>query len=152
MTVRRLTTLAALALLAACMVEETSLAENTVEGGDAERGKRLVYVYGCGSCHVIPGVGAADGVVGPPLTAWASRQWIAGRLPNQPDSLVAWLVDPQAIEPGTAMPTQGLRPDEARHIAAYLYTLGGEQLGPPHPLSVKWLEKMGKVHHPDPGI
>lgn len=152
MIVRRLTMLAALLTAAACATEESTLAGNDVPGGDPERGKRLMYVYGCGSCHIIPGVGAADGVVGPPLTAWASRQWIAGRLPNQPDSLIAWLLDPQAIEPGTAMPTQGMRPDEARHMAAYLFTLGGEELGPPHPLSPKLLEKMGGVHHADPGF
>jgi cytochrome c1 len=61
--------------------------------------------------------------VGPPLDAWAEREFIAGSLPNEPDALIDWIVNPQAIEPGTAMPTLGVTPEEARDMAAYLYTL-----------------------------
>jgi cytochrome c len=48
---------------------------------------------------------------------------IAGELPNSPDNLVRWIKDPKAVEPGTAMPDLGLTDDEARDVAAYLYTL-----------------------------
>lgn len=34
-----------------------------------------------------------------------------------------WVMNPQAVEPGTAMPDLGVSEPEARHIAAYLYTL-----------------------------
>jgi len=48
---------------------------------------------------------------------------IAGELPNVPDNLVRWIMNPPAIEPGTAMPDLGLSKQQARDIAAYLYTL-----------------------------
>jgi cytochrome c2 len=44
-------------------------------------------------------------------------------LPNEPDNLIAWIVNPQRFEPGTAMPTLGITEEDATHIAAYLYTL-----------------------------
>jgi cytochrome c1 len=67
--------------------------------------------------------------VGPPLNAWSERQYIAGNLQNQPDNLIAWIMNPQAIEPGTAMPNMNIDEQEARDIAAYLYTLESKQSG-----------------------
>lgn len=110
----------------------------------------LVAAYGCGSCHIIPDVNGADGVVGPPLSDWAARQWIAGNLRNEPANLTAWLENPQVIEPGTAMPAQGVTPQEARHIAAFLYTLRPSELGPPHLLPLRWLETLGYEPKPAP--
>jgi cytochrome c2 len=95
----------------------------TVAGGNAETGKRLIGNYGCGSCHVIPGIRGAAGMVGPPLTSFARRTYIAGEVANNADFLVRWIEVPQAIEPGTAMPNLGITEGQARHIAAYLYTL-----------------------------
>ncbi len=94
-----------------------------VPGGDPVLGKQAIIEYGCYSCHSIPGVEAADAHVGPPLDAWADRRYIAGLLPNEPDNLVAWIVNPQRFEPNTAMPTLGVSEQEAADIAAYLYTL-----------------------------
>jgi cytochrome c2 len=37
--------------------------------------------------------------------------------------MVHWIVDPKALHPGTTMPAMGVSPDDARHMAAYLYTL-----------------------------
>jgi cytochrome c1 len=37
--------------------------------------------------------------------------------------LTMWVRDPTAIDPMTAMPVVGLAEAEARHVAAYLYTL-----------------------------
>lgn len=68
--------------------------------------------------------------VGPPLMEWARRGYVAGRLPNAPENLVAWLRDPQAISPGSAMPNLGLTAAEARDAAAYLYTLGAGRVQP----------------------
>ena len=95
----------------------------TVPGGDPVLGKQAIIEYGCYSCHSIPGVEAADAHVGPPLDSWADRRYIAGLLPNEPDNLVAWIVNPQRFEPGTAMPTLGVSEQDAADIAAYLYTL-----------------------------
>ena len=94
-----------------------------VPGGDPAIGKDLIFEYGCYSCHSVPGVESADAHVGPPLDAWAERRYIAGLLPNEPDNLVAWIVNPQRFEPDTAMPTLGVSEQEAADIAAYLYTL-----------------------------
>jgi len=44
-------------------------------------------------------------------------------LPNAPDNMLAWIRDPQRVDPKTAMPNTGVTPSDARHIAAYLYTL-----------------------------
>jgi mono/diheme cytochrome c family protein len=92
--------------------------------GDPARGKELIRLFGCSACHTIPGVVGANGMAGPPLTRWAERQYISGRVVNTPANLVAWIVDPQAIEPGTAMPASGSTAEQASDIAAYLYTLG----------------------------
>jgi cytochrome c len=92
-------------------------------GGDPHRGALLIAHFGCGSCHTIPGIRSADGVVGPPLFFFSRRVYIAGELPNTPENLVRWVRDPPAVEPGTAMPVLGLDEQQARDVAAYLYTL-----------------------------
>lgn len=79
--------------------------------------------FGCGGCHTIPGVDGASGMVGPPLASWSRRSYIAGNLPNTPENLIRWVMDPHVVEPGTAMPDVGLEEQQARDVAAYLYTL-----------------------------
>jgi cytochrome c oxidase assembly factor CtaG/cytochrome c2 len=91
--------------------------------GDPDAGRRAIDAYGCGECHTIPGVRGATGMVGPPLTAFGRRGIIAGQLPNTPPNLVRWILDPPAVEPGTAMPALGVSVSEARDIAAYLHAL-----------------------------
>jgi cytochrome c len=94
-----------------------------VPGGDAKRGKIAITNYGCGSCHTIPGVTGARGLVGPPLSEWSKRGFIAGEVPNTTDFLIRWIEMPQAIKPGVDMPNMAVPESEARDIAAYLYTL-----------------------------
>jgi cytochrome c1 len=94
-----------------------------MSGADSHRGSRLIAAYGCGSCHAVPGVTNATGLVGPPLTQFASRVYVAGVLRNTPDNLMAWIEDPQGVLPGNAMPNMDVTPRDARDIAAYLYTL-----------------------------
>jgi cytochrome c2 len=91
--------------------------------GDPDQGRELIIRTGCGSCHEIPSVLGADGLVGPPLQKIARRQYIAGVLRNTPDNMVHWLRFPQQVVPGNAMPDLGLSEADARQIAAYLYTL-----------------------------
>ncbi|MBI5277336.1 MAG: c-type cytochrome [Burkholderiales bacterium] len=90
---------------------------------EVERGRRLLAQYQCGTCHRIPGVPAARGDVAPPLAAWRQRSYIAGRLPNRGDLLQQWIMAPQSLVPGTLMPSMGVRPDDARAMATYLYSL-----------------------------
>lgn len=115
--------LAALALLAAC--GEGAPAAVRVAGGDAERGRAVLAAnaYGCIGCHAVPGVAAATGTVGPPLHAMARRGYVAGRLSNRPDNLIAWIQHPSRIDPQSAMPDTGITRAEATDVAAYLYTL-----------------------------
>lgn len=116
--------IAVLASLAGCtggLIAMPTYAPNT--GGDASHGRQVISDYGCGSCHTIPGIHGARGVVGPPLFFMGRRTMIAGQLPNTPDNIVKWIKDPKSVEPGTAMPTLGLTDQQARDAAAYLYTL-----------------------------
>jgi cytochrome c len=119
--------------------EESVTPRRAVAGGDAARGRATIARFGCGGCHVVPGVPGAVGRVGPPLDALAGRAVIAGTLPNEPEALVRWIRDPQAVRPGTAMPDLGLGEREARDVAAYLYAVEQGGLGPPHPLPRRWL-------------
>ena len=107
-------------MLGACRHEKPT---RLVAGGDPEAGEHLIRTFGCGSCHVVPGIRGANGMVGPPLDHFARRAFIAGEVPNDEDYLIRWIEVPQAIEPGTAMPNLGVSEGQARSIAAYLYTL-----------------------------
>jgi cytochrome c len=92
-------------------------------GGDVTRGRAALAKYGCGTCHTIPGVNGANGLVGPPLTGIASRAYLAGRLPNSPGNMQRWIQHPQEVDPGQVMPEMGVGASDARDIVAYLYTL-----------------------------
>jgi len=101
-------------------------AEHTAEvttGGDAKRGAAAIGRYGCGTCHVIPGVSGAVGKVGPPLTGIGARVYLAGELQNTPDNMMRWIRNPQGVNPKTLMPNVGVTEQDARDIAGYLYTL-----------------------------
>jgi cytochrome c oxidase assembly factor CtaG/cytochrome c2 len=90
---------------------------------DPDRGRAAMKRYGCGSCHNIPGVRGARGLVGPPLGEVSQRVFIAGVLPNEPDNMIRWIENPPGVDPKTAMPNMGVTGRDARDIAAYLYTL-----------------------------
>lgn len=105
-------------------VGETRLEKLARVRGDPNRGRELLRDLGCRSCHIIPGVRGPGGDVGPPLTRWAERQFISGRLVNMPSELVTWILNPPAIDPGTPMPAVGATVEQAEDMAAYLYTLG----------------------------
>jgi len=85
-------------------------------------GRQLLRQYGCNVCHTIPNLGWGD--VGPPLTGFAERQYIAGSLVNVPTNTMNWIMDPKKYKPNTAMPKLDVKPGEALDIAAYLYKLG----------------------------
>ena len=124
---RRLLSVAELAIipfaLAACSASNETFSTRQVPGGHAKNGRTYMEAAGCGSCHMIPGVVNARGMVGPSLEHFAQRSFIAGEVPNTTDNLVKWIVNPPSIEPRTAMPVLGVTPNQARDIAAYLYQL-----------------------------
>lgn len=111
----------------ACTGGKITSAYTIETGGDAHRGAAVIDQYRCGACHYIPGIHDARGMVGPPLIYFGQRTFIAGEVPNSPENLVRWLRSPKSIEPGTAMPTLGLSEQQARDVAAYLYTLREEK-------------------------
>jgi cytochrome c2 len=91
-------------------------------GGSVARGKLAFARYGCGGCHTLAGLPQAHGSVGPPLDGVGARAIIGGKLENRPDNLEQWIENPQKITPGTAMPDLGVTPNDARDLAALLYT------------------------------
>jgi cytochrome c2 len=112
-----------LGMAGACARDDRHTEARILTGGDPVVGRALIKDFGCGSCHAIPGVRGATGLVGPPLKGIASRAYIAGVLPNTPENMQRWILDPQAVDSLTVMPKVGLNPTQARHVATYLYTL-----------------------------
>jgi cytochrome c len=117
-------TAAVVFFLSACTGQVSRVPEPlAVSDQSIAKGRRLIASYGCGSCHSIPGIPGADATVAPPLDRFYERHYIAGRLWNTPENLAEWIQNPQAVKPGTGMPNLGVREDEARDMAAYLYHL-----------------------------
>ena len=113
--------LLALPLLSAC--DDRQEPARSAGLGDAAAGAQRVAAAGCGTCHVIPGIEGASGLVGPPLDHMGRRIYIAGLLRNTPENMVLWLRTPQRVVPGVVMPDVGLTDAQARDVTAYLYTL-----------------------------
>ncbi len=108
--------------LAACG-ESREAPVRSALAGNPQNGQLLLRQYGCGGCHQIDGVPGAAGRVGPPLNAFSKQVYVAGVLPNTRADLVRWILDPQVIQPGTAMPDMGVSEQQARDMAAYLHGL-----------------------------
>lgn len=111
-------------LLTACGTgsQRQHIAEVTT-GGNVYRGATMIQYYGCGSCHIIPGISGAAGLAGPPLSGIANRIYIAGVLQNTPGNMMRWIENPKAVDEKTVMPNLGVTPKDAADIAGYLYTL-----------------------------
>jgi cytochrome c1 len=107
--------------LIACVVEHDYVPR--VHAGDADRGEAALASLECGACHVIPGIAGARGQTGPSLAAYSRRSYVAGKFPNEPETLVRFILDPPALAPLTAMPAVEMSDQDARDIAAYLYEL-----------------------------
>jgi cytochrome c oxidase subunit 2 len=89
----------------------------------AARGQALLENGSCALCHTVRGT-RAGGRMAPDLTHFGSRETLAaGTLPNAPDTILAWLRDPQAIKPGNRMPLPPLSEAQRLDLAAYLETL-----------------------------
>jgi cytochrome c len=120
---RVLASLAVILISPICGCARRDTNAQSVTAGNPVNGRRLLYSYACGSCHAIPGVGEADGNIGPQLRRFASRFYIAGVMQNTPENLTRWITKPQEAQPGNAMPDLGVTQEQARDMAAYLYTL-----------------------------
>ena len=109
-------------VLGACNDADVPAGQRVI-AGNAEAGRAIIAEVECGICHTIPGVAGANGIVGPPLEEFGRRQFIAGVLPNQPAVLVRWVREAPSLAPQTGMPNMPLDEQQARDVAAYLYTL-----------------------------
>lgn len=102
---------------------------------DLGKGRQVLETKGCGSCHAFTGV-APIAASTPPAMApkdFARAHALAPdlrttRVRTTPAKLVAWLRDPAAVKPDTAMPKIALSAAEIRDVAAYLLSA---ELAPP---------------------
>src|SRR5438270_12732445 len=115
----RLSCFTALLALLCC---SCTMQPSPISDGDPSRGAAAIARYGCGSCHTIPSLNNAHGLVGPPLTGIADRLYVAGMLQNTPTNLEHWIRDPKSVNPKTAMPNLGVSTQDSIDIAAYLYS------------------------------
>jgi cytochrome c oxidase subunit 2 len=92
--------------------------------GEAATGQEVFMSGQCIACHTIEGT-VAQGIIGPDLTHFGSRQTIAGLvLENTPDNLARWLADPQTIKPLNKMViADELSQDEIEALVQYLSSL-----------------------------
>lgn len=115
--------------IAAYLVPDDS-PEEPAPSGDLEAGRKVLESKGCMTCHAFGGVAgltvsalpvsltpselARGKVLAPDLRHTRSRQ--------RPSQTAAWLRDPKALKPDTAMPTIPLRDTEIRDVVAFLHT------------------------------
>jgi cytochrome c oxidase subunit 2 len=87
------------------------------------RGQQVFLTHACVLCHTIRGTPAGSRV-GPDLTHLASRSTIAaGMLPNTIGNLGGWILNPQALKPGSRMPPNQISGPDLQDLLAYLETL-----------------------------
>ncbi|MFN2525499.1 MAG: cytochrome c oxidase subunit II [Actinomycetota bacterium] len=89
---------------------------------DALEGASIFLTSSCSGCHAIRGT-TAQGVAGPDLTHLASRETLAGVLPNTAAGLARFISDPQGVKPGVAMPPSELTDSELQAVLAFLEQL-----------------------------
>jgi cytochrome c oxidase subunit II len=84
---------------------------------------RGLFLSECGGCHQLRG-SDSRARIGPDLTHVASRMTLAaGTLPNTPETLAAWIADPQHYKPGAKMPQVPLTRAQLADLVAYLRSL-----------------------------
>lgn len=115
--------------------------------GDATRGQVLIGELGCTACH------SADEALAsrvhhrraPDLTGVGARV--------RPDFLLGYLLDPQAEQPGSAMPhalagvQRELRPGTAEALVHYLVDQGGPMVGEPQSIGPELVEAGRQIFH-----
>jgi cytochrome c1 len=79
--------------------------------------------HDCHSCHVIPGIEGDQTTQGPGLEHWSKRKTIANEWPNTPQNLENWIQHSEQLRPATTMKLLNVSENDARDIAAYLYSL-----------------------------
>ncbi len=85
------------------------------------RGKALFETKACATCHDSGQTVLATQLA--PSLSGLNRRF-------RPEFLVQWLLDPEAMTPGTLMPASGLSRAQAQDLAAYLWHQDGEPVVP----------------------
>jgi cytochrome c oxidase subunit II len=109
----------------AWMSDQRRDAEPPAEGSVIARGEEIFLSSSCMYCHTVRGSSSpAQSDFGPDLTHLASRETIAaGILEYTPGNLAAWIIDPQHLKPGNAMPAANLSGEELQALLACLNSL-----------------------------
>jgi cytochrome c oxidase subunit 2 len=95
----------------------------TPNNAQTQHGQQVFLTHACVLCHTIRGT-TAGSKVGPDLTHLASRSTIAaGMLPNTPGNLGGWILNAQALKPGSRMPPNQMSGADLQDLLAYLETL-----------------------------
>jgi cytochrome c oxidase subunit 2 len=86
-------------------------------------GREVFQSVACINCHTVRGT-PANGIFGPDLTHLMSRATLAaGTVSNTPETLRAWVNNPNALKPGALMPAMQLPRADLDQLVAYLLTL-----------------------------
>jgi cytochrome c oxidase subunit 2 len=97
--------------------------QRTPVPGGMSPGRQAFQSAACINCHRVGGT-VADGVFGPDLTHLMSRATIgAGVAANTPETLRAWVTNPDQLKPGVLMPAMKLDDQAVADVVAYLTTL-----------------------------
>lgn len=113
--------------IAAALIPD-QYAPETPLAGDLARGESLIQDKGCMSCHSFTGAKALEAraipiTLEPAALAQGMRLATDLRYARErvrPQALVAWLLDPPALKPGTPMPKLPITEQEARDLAAFI--------------------------------
>ena len=104
--------------------------DNLLGKGDAANGLKIMTGPGaCLGCHMINGVPAMVGVIGPNLTHVGTRTTIAaGLYPNDAQHLARWIKNAEAMKPGSIMPVLGAGEYDPRMKSLSVYKLSDQQI------------------------
>jgi cytochrome c2 len=111
--------------------------------GNAAQGRQLFEQKQCGTCHTFTGAGEVGAKPDPNVGSDRDRRAVRlapdlrhARERLLPAQVVAWLVDPAAVKPGTLMPSSALTPMDARDLAAFILTTSLAPV-PPKPIPAR---------------
>jgi len=93
----------------------------TASPSQIAHGKQLMTERGCLGCHEYGGSGLSAPKPAEPSRSLALAPDLRfARQRAEPQALARWLLEPSQVKPDSAMPNLGLRPEEARDLAAFL--------------------------------
>jgi cytochrome c oxidase subunit 2 len=106
------------------MAAMSSSAAAPAPAAGGKTAEQLFQEKGCIACHLIPGIPAAVGKIGPSLEGLMSRPTIAaGKLKTTPENLHKWIKNPRAIKGDTLMAPLPMTDEELDTIVSYLVKL-----------------------------